>query len=88
MTKLFAEADLTASKDLVKLLSTLYDQYCEKLDRDKLLKNFCKLLPESGKMFKTKWKNMTATAYNLIMIQIPDLNVGFYRRGNVKGKAS
>lgn len=86
MTKLFGEADLKASKDLVKHLATLYDQYCEKLDRDKLLKNFYKLMPESGRMFKTESKNMTAPAYNLIMIQIPDLLVGFYKRGNVKEK--
>lgn len=29
---------------------------------------------------------MTAPAYNLIIIQIPDLLVGFYKRGNVKEK--
>ncbi|CAB4016549.1 Hypothetical predicted protein, partial [Paramuricea clavata] len=46
MTKLFGEADLKASKDLVRHLATLYDQYCEKLNRDKLLKNFYKLMPE------------------------------------------
>jgi hypothetical protein len=43
-------------------------------------------MPESGRMFKTESKNMTAPAYNLIMIQIPDLLVGFYKRGNVKEK--
>ncbi|CAB4016877.1 Hypothetical predicted protein [Paramuricea clavata] len=86
MTKLFGEADLKACKDLVKHLATLYDQYCKKLDRDELLKNFYKLLPESGRMFKMESKNMTAPAYNLIMIQIPDLLVGFYKRGNIKEK--
>lgn len=86
MTTLFTEADLKPSEHLVNELATLYDQYCEKLDRDKLLKNFYKLIPESEKMFKTESKNMHAPAYNLIMIQIPDLLVGFYKRGNVKEK--
>ena len=86
MSTLFVEADPKPSEDLVKHLATLYDQYCEKLDRDKLLKNFYKLMPISGKMFITKSKNMTVPAYNLIMIQIPDLLVGFYKRGNVKEK--
>ena len=86
MSTLLAEADPKQSEDLVKHLATLYDQYCEKLDRDKLLKNFYKLMPVSGKMFVTKSKNMTVPAYNLIMIQIPDLLVGFYKRGNVKEK--
>ena len=37
-------------------------------------------------MFVTKSKNMTVPAYNLILIQIPDLLVGFYKRGNMKEK--
>ena len=84
MSKLLDEAELKPSEDLVKHLETLYDQYCEKLDRDKLLKNFYKLMSESEKMFITKSKNMTVPACNLILIQIPDLLVGFYKRGNVK----
>ena len=86
MSKLLDEPELKPSEDLVKHLETLYDQYCEKLDRDKLLKNFYKLMSESEKMFITKSKNMTVPAYNLILIQIPDLLVGFYKRGNVKEK--
>jgi hypothetical protein len=46
-------------------------------------------MPESGKMFKMESKNMTAHAYNLIVIQIdrdPDLLIGFHKCGNVKGK--
>ena len=85
MSKLLDEAELKPSKDLVKHLETLYDQYCEKLDRDKLLKNFYKLMSESEKMFITKL-NMTVPAYNLILIQIPDLLARFYKRGNVKEK--
>ena len=49
MSKLLDEAELKPSEDLVKHLETLYDQYCEKLDRDKLLKNFYKLMSESEK---------------------------------------
>ena len=70
----------------IRVDGALYDQYCEKLDRDKLLKNFYKLMSEREKMFVTKSKNMTVPAYNLILIQIPDLLVGFYKRGNVKEK--
>ena len=84
MTKLISEAELKPSDLLASSLSTLYDGYCEKLDRDKLLKNFYKLIPQSPKMFQTKSKEMSAPAYNLIMILIPDLVVGFYKRGNVK----
>ena len=84
ITKLISEADLKPSDLLVSSLSTLYDGYCEKLDRDKLLKNFYKLIPESAKMFQTTSKEMNAPAYNLLMIHIPDLVVGFYKRGNVK----
>ena len=86
ITKLISEADLKPSDLLVSSLSTLYDGYCEKLDRDKLLKNFYKLIPESAKMFQTTSKEMNAPAYNLLMIHIPDLVVGFYKRGNVKEK--
>ena len=86
MSKLLDEAELKPSEHLVKHLETLYDQYCEKLDRDKLLKNFYKLMSESKNMFITKSKNMTVPAYNLILIQIPDLLVGFYKHGNVKEK--
>ena len=38
VSKLLDEAELKPSEDLVKHLETLYDQYCEKLDRDKLKK--------------------------------------------------
>ena len=86
MTKLISEADLKPSDLLVSSLLTLYGGYCEKLDRDKLLKNFYKLIPESAKMFETKSKEMNVPAYNLIMIHIPDLVVGFYKRGNVQEK--
>ena len=86
ITKLISEADLKPSDLLVSSLSTLYDGYCEKLDREKLLKNFYKLIPESAKMFQTTSKEMNAPAYNLLMIHIPDLVVGFYKRGNVKEK--
>ena len=86
ITKLISEADLKPSDLLVSSLSTLFDGYCEKLDRDKLLKNFYKLIPESAKMFQTTSKEMNAPAYNLLMIHIPDLVVGFYKRGNVKEK--
>ena len=37
-------------------------------------------------MFVAKSKNMTVPAYNLILIQIPDLLVAIYKRGNVKEK--
>ena len=73
MTKLISEADLRTSDLLVNSLSTLYDRYCEKLDRDKLLKKFYKLIPDSAKMFQTKSKEMNAPAYNLIMIHIPNM---------------
>ena len=73
ITKLISEADLKPSDLLVSSLSTLCDEYCEKLDRDKLLKNFYKLIPESAKMFQTTSKEMNAPAYNLLMIHIPDL---------------
>ena len=86
MAELITQADLKPSERLVKELGKLYDNYCEKLDRDKLLKDFYKLMIESGKTFKTDSKNMHVPAYNLIMIQIPDLLVGFYKRGNVKEK--
>ena len=86
ITKLISKADLKPSDLLVSSLSSLYDGYCEKLDRDKLLKNFYKLIPESAKMFQTTSKEMNAPPYNLLMIHIPDLVVGFYKRGNVKEK--
>ena len=86
MTKLIREADLKPSDLLVSSLSALYGAYCEKLDRDKLLKNFYKLIPKFADMFQTTSKDMNAPAYNLIMIHIPDLLVGFYKRGNVKEK--
>ena len=38
MTKLISEADLKPSDLLVSSLCTLYHGYCEKLDRDKLVK--------------------------------------------------
>ena len=82
ITKLISEADLKPSDLLVSSLSILYDGYCEKLDRE----NFYKLIPESTKIFQTTSKEMNAPAYNLLMIQIPDLVVGFYKRGNVKEK--
>ena len=87
MTKLIREADLKISDVLVSSLSALYGAYCEKLDRDKLLKNFYKHIPKSADMFQTTSKDMNAPAYNLIMIHIPDLLVGFYKRGNVKKTA-
>ena len=86
MTKLIREADLKPSHLLVSSLLALYGACCEKLDRDKLLKNFYKLIPKSADMFQTTSKDMNAPAYNLIMIHIPDLLVGFYKRGNVKKK--
>ena len=86
MAKLIREADLKPSDLLVSSLSALYGAYCEKLDRDKLLKNFYKLIPKSAAMFQTTSKDMNAPAYNLIMIHIPDLLVGLYKRGNVKKK--
>ena len=55
------------------------------LDQDKHL-YFYKLMHVSGKMFIMKSKNMTVPASNLIMIQISDLLVGFYKLGNVKEK--
>ena len=86
MTKLIHEADLKPSDLLVSSLSALYGAYCEKLDRDKLLNSFYKLIPKSADMFQAASKDMNAPAYNLIMIYIPDLLVGFYKRGNVKEK--
>ena len=86
ITKLISKADLKPSDLLVNSLSTLYDGYCETLDRGKLLKNFYKLIPDSAKMFQTKSKEMNAPAYNLIMIHSPDLVVGFYKRGNIEEK--
>ena len=86
MTKLISEADLKPSVLLVSSLSTIYDKYCQHLDRDKLLKNFYKLILESPKMFETESKETSPRALNLIMIHIPDLAVGFYKRGDVKEK--
>ena len=77
--KMTREADLSS-------LSALYGAYCEKLDRDKLLKNFYKLITKSADMFQTTSKDMNAPAYNLIMIHIPDLLVGCYKRGNITEK--
>ena len=70
ITKLISEAGVKPCDLLVSSLSTLYDGYCEKLDRDKLLKNFYKLIPESAKMFQTTSKEMNAPAYNLLMIHV------------------
>ena len=86
MTKLIREAELKPPDLLVNSLLALYGAHCEKLDRDNLLKNFYKLIPKSADMFQTTSKDMNAPAYNLIMIHIPDLLVGFYKRGNVKEK--
>ena len=49
------------------------------------MKNFYKLTTES-EMFTTQSTHMNACPYNLVMIKIPDLLVGFYKRGNVKEK--
>ena len=83
--KMTREADLKPSDLLVSSLSALYGAYCEKLDRDKLLKNFYKLITKSADMFQTTSKDMNAPAYNL-MIHIPDLLVGCYKRGNITEK--
>ena len=86
MTKLIREADLKPSDLFVSSFSALCGAYCKKLDRDKLLKNLYKLIPKSTDIFQTTSKDMNAPAYNLVMIHIPDLLVGFYKRGNVKEK--
>lgn len=86
ITKLISEADLKPSELLVDSLVSLYAEFCERLDRDKLLKNFYKQMPKSAQMFTTDSQEMYAAAYNLIMVHIPDLLVGFYKRGNVKEK--
>ena len=86
MTELICKADLKPSDLFVSSLSALYGAYCKKLDRDKLLKNFYKLIPKSANMFQTTSKDMNAPAYNLVVIHIQDLLVGFYKRGNVKEK--
>ena len=86
MAKVKAEAGLKPSERLVQNMKKLYAEYCEKLDRDKLLKIFYKLMPDSANMFTTESQEMFAPAYNLIMIHLPDLVVAFYKRGNVKEK--
>ena len=86
MAKAIGEAGLKPSELLVQYMKKLYAEYCEKLDRDKLLKIFYKLMPDSANMFTTESQEMFAPAYNLIMIHLPDLLVAFYKRGNVKEK--
>ena len=71
--ELIRESELKPSDLLVSSLSALYGAYCGKLDRDKLLKNFYKLIPKSADMFQTTSKDMNAPAYNLTMIHIPGL---------------
>ena len=86
MANLITTADFKPSEHLVKMMKNLYAEYCERLDRDKLLKNFYKLIHDSSKMFTTKSDKMYTAAYNLVVIHLPDLLVGFYKRGNIKEK--
>ena len=86
VTKLISEAELKPSELLVESLLSLYEEYCERLDKDKLLKNFYRHMLKSAEMFTTNSQQMYPAAYNLIMVHIPDLLVGFYKRGNVKEK--
>lgn len=65
---------------LVESMMDLYAKFCKKCDRDKLLINFYKLIPQSVNMFSVS-NPVSEEILNLIMMNLPDLLVSFYKRG-------
>lgn len=65
---------------LVQSIKNLYAKFCRKCDRDKLLMNLYKLIPQSANMFLVS-NPVSVEILNLIMVNLPDLLVSFYKRG-------
>lgn len=67
---------VSSSEALFKVVLPIYEKFCRKKNQDKLLEEFYGLLPITPSTFL---HCMDANVANLIMIEIPDRLVGFFK---------
>ena len=65
---------------LFTALLPIYETFCKKKNQDKLLETFYGLIPRSGELLKCDDYRIA----NLILIQLPDFLVGFYKTSTIK----
>ena len=69
----------TTTEALFTALLPMYETFCRKKNRDKLLETFYGLIPRSRELLKCDDYRIA----NLILIQMPDFLVGFYKTSTV-----
>lgn len=76
--------NVSSSKALFQAVTTIYNMFCRKQNRDKLLEEFYGLLPTTCDMFTNCADQNVA---NLIMIEIPDRLVVFFKEARSRKEA-
>ena len=74
--------DVTTTKALFTAVRPIYETFCKKKNQDKLLETFYGLIPRSQELLKCDDYRIA----NLVLIQLPDFLLGFYKSSTMTKK--